>query len=210
MKGQPQCPRCGAAVRAPSIWSSDWSCEVHGAVDPLQPVVQPSADLLRLTANRARVPLWLPWPLPHGWLVTGLAAAGDERTGLRAVAVACSGPAPLGGMGELLLVCEELGVGLGARYAGLPGPDPGPLPEQDAPHARFHAGGHPIPLWHVEGPADRAIYVGAASGNWLWAVLWPEAAGALLLEDLVLADLRDVTGEVELVPIGALSPRVIG
>jgi hypothetical protein len=71
----------------------------------------------------------MPWPLPVGWLFTGVAYAGDDRHGGRATAVACSGPGPLGGMGELILVAEELGVGLGARYAGVDGPDPGPYLE---------------------------------------------------------------------------------
>ena len=30
---------------------------------------------------RSQVPVWLPWPLPLGWLVSGLQHAGDEHTG---------------------------------------------------------------------------------------------------------------------------------
>ncbi|MEV7547704.1 DUF6758 family protein, partial [Streptomyces sp. NPDC089915] len=33
---------------------------------------------------------------------------GGDRTGGRATVVACTGPGPLGGLGELLLVAEEL------------------------------------------------------------------------------------------------------
>jgi hypothetical protein len=183
-------------------------CEIHGAVHPLQPIAHPSGEVVRGVASRAKVPMWLMWPLPRGWIVTGVAQAGDERTGPRGVVVACSGPAPLGGMGELVLVSEEPGVGLGARYAGLPGPDPGVALDGKPPHAKIHADGHPTPLWCVPAADDRAVYVGEASGTWLWVVLWPESAGALLLEDLELADLREVGHEVDLVPVGALSPRL--
>ncbi len=111
-------------------------------------------------------------------------------------------------MGELVLVAEEPGVGLGARYAGLPGPDPGFVAEGQA-HAKVLAAGHPTALWWVDGSPDRATYVGEAMGNWLWAVLWPaDSAGALLLEDLILTDLREVRPEIDLLPLGALSPRL--
>jgi hypothetical protein len=208
MKGEPSCPRCGAVLQPPGLWSSAWQCDLHGAVPPVQPVMRPSTELIASIAARSKLPIWLPWPLPHGWVLTGIAVAGDERSGPSAIATACSGPAPLGGMGELVLVSEEPGVGMGARYAGLRGPDAGMRALAGAPHAKLYAGGHPAPLWWVEGEPDRATYVGEALGNWLWLVLWPETAGALLLEDLILADLRDVGGEIEVLPVGALSPRL--
>lgn len=210
MRGEPTCPRCGAVLQPPGLWSSDWQCPVHGAVLPLQPVVRPSPQVVAAAAGQAVVPVWLPWPLPRGWLVTGVAHAGDERTGARAVAVACSGPNPVGGMGEMVLVAEEPGVGLGARYAGLDGPDPGAGWADTAPQAKVHAAGHPCPLWWVDGAPERAVYVGEAAGCWLWTVLWPDSAGALLLEDLALTDLRDVQGEIALLPVGALTPRLSG
>jgi hypothetical protein len=190
------------------VWSSEWQCGLHGAVAPLQPIGRLTIDSVAAAVKQAAVPLWLPWPLPHGWLLTGIAYAGDQRTGARATAVACSGPNPLGGIGELVLVAEEMGVGLGARYAGLPGPDPGSLPMGE-PHAKVHNGGHPMHLWSIDTTPDRAVYVGEAGGNWLWAVLWPESAATLLLEDLELADLREVGHEIELLPFGALSPRLL-
>lgn len=151
--------------------------------------------------------MWLPWPLPDRWLVTGFAYAGDEHTGARACAVACSGPAPLGGPGEMVLVAEEPGVGLGATYAGLPGPDPGEGFGGGAPHAKLHIRGHPAPLWSIDSGSDRAVFVGEAMGQWLWAVLWPAAAGVLFLERVELTDLRDAGHELDL-PYGALSPRI--
>jgi hypothetical protein len=171
-------------------------------------VVQPTAELLHAVSSHTGVPVWLPWPLPHGWLVTGLASAGDERTGARATAVACTGPAPLGGVGELVLVAEEPGVGLGARYAGLAGPDPGIVPDERPPDAKIHAAGHPTAMWALkDAPADRAVYVGEALTCWIWAVLWPETAGFLLIDDFLLIDLRDAGHELD-VPFGALSPRL--
>jgi len=150
----------------------------------------------------------LPWPLARGWLVTGLAAAGDERTGARATAVACTGPAPLGGVGELVLVAEEPGVGLGARYAGLTGPDPGNVGDERPADVKIQAAGHPTPMWTLDStPADRAVYVGEALGCWIWAVLWPDSAGFLLIDDFALTDLRDAGHELDL-PLGALSPRL--
>jgi hypothetical protein len=209
MRAAPSCPRCGGELHPPGLWSSDWQCHLHGAVPPVQPPVQPSAEVLHQVAATARVPLWLPWPLPHGWLVTGVTGAGDERTGARAGVMACTGPAPLGGVGELLLVAEEPGVGFGAHLAGLDGPDPGEMKEDRPPDVKIHAAGHPTAMWCVPGPEDRAVYVGEASGCWLWAVLWPDSAGFLLMDEFVLTDLRDAGYELD-VPLGSLSPRLSG
>ena len=128
-----------------------------------------------LTRNAA-VPVMTPWPLPDGWLVTGFAAAGDERSGTRAAAVALSGPNPVGGPAEMLLISEELGVGLGAHCAGLEGPDPGRDFPSCQPQAQLEYGNHEFPLWHVDAP-DRAAFAGEVLGNWLWVLLWPDTAG---------------------------------
>lgn len=206
MKGEPTCPRCGSGLTAPGLWSSAWTCPAHGVVHPFQPIAAPTAELVHSVVATSAVPVWLPWPLPRGWVVTGVAVAGDERTRARAVVLACSGPAPLGGSGELVLVAEEPGIGLGARYGGLRGPDAGSIPDTAA-HAKIHAAGHPTPMWCVSGENDRAVYVGEALGCWLWAIAWPEPAGYLLHDDLVLTDLRSAGHELDL-PIGALSPRL--
>jgi hypothetical protein len=144
-----------------------------------------------------------------GWLYTGVAHAGDDRSGSRAVAVSCTGPAPLGGRGELLVIAEEVGVGLGARYAGLTGPDPGG-DFVKGPPAKVMAAGRPTPLWCVtDAPGDRAVYAGEALGLWLWAVLRPGRAGHVLYDDVVLTDLRDAGAELDLIPCGALSPQLL-
>jgi len=193
-------------VRPPGLWSSDWICPLHGSVHPFSLAPRACVQALDQVRSIAAVPLWLPVPMPTGWLVSGVGHAGDERTGARATLLACSGPAPLGGPADLVLVAEDPGVGLGARFAGLPGPDPGPEVTETVPHARVEAAGHPTPLWSL--PADdRAGFVGAAKGLWLWAVLWPADAGLLLLEDLVLHDSRD--GAVEpMIDFGSISPRL--
>jgi hypothetical protein len=174
-------------------------------------VIPPSVEALGVVVRRTQVPVWMPWPLPVGWLFTGVCYAGDDRSGGRATAVACSGPGPLGGVGELILVAEELGVGLGARYAGIDGPDPGPyMNVEKPPQTKVLAAGRPAPLWHVyRTPDDRVVFAGEALGLWLWAVVWPEQAGLLMYDELVLTDLRDAGAEVDLVPCGALSPRLL-
>ncbi|MFY1678660.1 DUF6758 family protein [Streptomyces sp. WMMC905] len=211
MRREPVCPKCGGRVRAPGLPAETWQCAVHGAVHPLQPVEPPGAETLAAVSRRARVPVWLPWPLPVGWQFTGVARAGDDRAGGRAVAVACSGPGPLGGTGELLLVAEEPGVGLGARYAGLDTPDPGShLDVRRPPEVKASAAGRPTPLWHVGGaPVDRAVFAGEALGVWLWAVVWPERSALLMYDEPGLADLRDAGVDVRLVPCGALSRRLL-
>lgn len=178
----------------------------------MQPVVPPSVEALGVVVHRAQVPVWMPWPLPVGWLFTGVAHAGDDRSGGRATALVCSGPGPLGGLGELLLVAEELGVGLGARYAGIEGPDPGPrMRVEGPPAAKVLAAGRPTPLWQVNGvPEDRAVFAGEARGLWLWAIVWPQQSALLMYDELVLTDLRDAGAEVDLVPCGALTPRLLG
>lgn len=208
MQGSPSCPRCGLPVSEPGPWSSAWLCSRHGAVDPLQPFGRPSAELAKHLVARTTVPMWLPWPLPRGWVVTGLGHAGDARTGPRATVVACSGPSPVGGAGELLIVAEEPSVGLGSAYAGMSEVDPGSHFDGTAAQAKVDIDGHPTTLWLIEGPADRAVYVGEADGCWLWTVLHPASAGYLLAERMQLVDLRSLGREVEMLPYGALSPRL--
>jgi hypothetical protein len=168
----------------------------------------------RVAAAGDGVPMGCPWPLLPGWTVTGVAWAGDERTGAKATAVALSCPAPLGeGPADLVFVAEKPGVGLGNRLAGLPGPDPGAgLCEaltSTAAQAKVKANGRPTPLWAVRSSLeDRSAYVGEASGLWLYAVAWPATAGYLLAEQVVLQDLTDSL-PTELV-YGAPSPYLHG
>ena len=206
MKAAPTCPRCGGPVREPSVWSSAWRCDLHGPVDPVCAVYNPSREGLEGLLRTPGVPAWIPWPLPSGWLVSGFAAAGDERSGTRGCAVAVSGPNPVGGPADLLLVSEEPGVGLGAGLAGLDGPDPGDGFAIDKPHAFVQFGNHEFPLWNVAAPGC-AAFAGEIKGQWLWALLWPDTAGLLMVEPITLRDLRDPGQQLDL-PFGALSPRL--
>ncbi|WSG15858.1 hypothetical protein OIE66_02820 [Nonomuraea sp. NBC_01738] len=154
------------------------------------------------------MPVWLPWPLPPGWLVTGFAEAGDERTGARASVVALCGPSLVHGPADILIIAEEPGVGLGAAFAGLAGPDPGEGFDEGPPHAKIDVHGHPTALWCVGGRDDRAVYAGEAMGNWLWTIAWPADAGCLIaLAQLNLRDLRTHEQGFDL-PFGAFSPRL--
>jgi hypothetical protein len=207
MSVPPTCPRCAGALHAPGLMSSSWDCERHGAVQPLHVVPHPSVEAVRQVARSCGVPLWAPIPLLPGWTLTGLATAGDERSPAKATVVALAGPSPLGGPADLLLVAEEPGVGLGARFAGLDDVDPGDT-VAGQPDAKVEAAGHPTALWRAPSAPDRAAFVGEAMGVWLWAVLWPPAAELVLLEHVVLHDLRHVAHESVDLPIGAPSPRL--
>ena len=202
------CPRCGRTLREPTAWSSAWRCDWHGEVHPLLPAFSPSKDGLDGLLRTAGVPVWLPWPLPAGWLVAGFAGAGDERTGVRACAVALAGPNPLGGgPADMVVVAEEPGVGFGAALAGRDSVDPGEGFGSAPPIATASFGKHHFPLWQVESK-DRAVFAGEVKGLWLWIVLWPDTAGALLIEPIGLRDLRDPGPKDLDLPFGAASPRL--
>jgi hypothetical protein len=171
------------------------------------------AEFVDLVAPEEHVPLWCPWPLPVGWTVTGVGWAGDDRTGVRATAVALSGPAPLqSGPADIVFVAEQPGVGLGAGLAGLRGIDPGPglrdAVVTTAPHAKIRADGHPTPLWAVPAGPGRSLYVGEARAIWLYVVAWPPAAGYLLADGIILHDCVDsLPGELVYgVPTARLKP----
>lgn len=203
------CPRCDDPLRAPGLMSSSWECDRHGAVQPLRRWARVTPDVLTRAAGRAAVPLWSPLPLLPGWTVTGLALAGDERGGARATVLALSGPSPLGGPADLLLVAEEPAIGLGARLAGCDGVDPGDV-ATGPPDAKVEAAGHPTALWRCQSAPDRVAFVGEASGVWLYALLWPPAAELVLLEHVVLHDLRSDPHLALQLPVGAPTARLGG
>jgi hypothetical protein len=191
MSATPMCVHCLGPLRKPGLWSSAWQCPDHGDCLPFFDVPVPSGHALDHVRSLAKVPLWVPEPLPPGWCVSAIGWAGDERTGARATAVACCGPGPLGGAAEMCFVAEEPGVGLAARLAGLPS---ALLRAGDGPSdAKVTAAHHPSPLWALPGSdGERVAYAGEARAVWLAAVFWPSAASLLLLESVLLTDLRDV------------------
>jgi hypothetical protein len=168
----------------------------------------PSVHGLLTHLSETPSPTWMPWPLPRMWSLSGVGRALD-RTAVATV-LAVSGPDPLGGPGDLVIVSEEPGVGLGAHYAGLDSPDPGPVVASRPADARVVVGRHPTPLWFVEGHDDRQVCVGEASGRWLWMVAWPPlASAAVLMEASTLVDLRDLVSELEIVPLTGISARLL-
>ena len=203
MRKAPTCPRCGGPVREPSAWSSAWQCDVHGEVHPLRTVHSPSAAGLEGTAARRGGPGLAALAAAHGLAghrVRGRRRRAERDPRLRRRAVR---PEPGRRPREMLLVSEELGVGLGAGCAGLAGPDPGSDFAAGPPHALVRFGNHEFPLWNVEAPG-RAAFAGEVMGNWLWLILWPDTAGMLLVEPLELRDLRDPGQDLDL-PFGAPS-----
>jgi hypothetical protein len=108
----------------------------------------------------------------------------------------------------MVLVSECPRVGLGARLAGLAGPDPWPAFPAGSPDSCVRFDHHEFPLWHVEAPG-RAAFAGEVMGSWLWLVLWPDTAGVLLVEPLPVRDLRDPGLDLDL-PFGAPSPHLPG
>ncbi len=201
-------------MHEPGLLSADWRCANCGPIVPLHVAGHIGADVVssiadRISAGGSGVPLWCPWPLPQGWLVTGVGWVGDDHSGVQATAIACSGPTPIsGGPADVILVAEQLGVGLGNRLAGIdPGRSFAELTAHTA-HAKVKADGRDTPMWSVEGAPDRVAYVGEARGIWLYAVAWPPDAGYVLSEHIELHDLTDwLPGELV---YGATSPYLDG
>lgn len=174
-------------------------------------VVDPFAAVIGGGINSLPVPLWTPWPVPSGWTFAGLAhvgRAGDTDTGSATVA-SWHGVDPFGDPAEVFFVCEEAGAGVGSHFAGLPMSYPSPGVGEGPPHAKFEVEGRPVPLWAVDGAADRAVYAGEAAGRWLWVVVHPSESGAIVVQPLLLVDARHLGAELTVLPVGELSPRLI-
>jgi hypothetical protein len=194
-------------VREPDLWSNSWQCDRHGAVLPYHQSPLPSRESLDAAIPRSRAPWWSPYPSTIGWTVSGFGHCGDDKRGTRASAVCFAGPNPAGGPVDVILVAEEPGIGLGERFAGRDGMDPGDV--FDAPPvAHIEADRHACPLWSVPSEVDRLAYVGEAHGQWLWIIVWPPSASVLLLDHLRLVDLRDHRPAREALVYGAPSPRM--
>ncbi|MBB6173277.1 hypothetical protein HNR23_003337 [Nocardiopsis mwathae] len=189
------------------MWTSAWLCDAHGPVAPLRRIRPLGDSTVDLLVKSAEVPVWMPWPLPAGWVVTGFAEAGDDRSGALGIAVALSGPAPLGGVGEMAIVAEDPGIGLGARLAGFDGSDPGSGFDAGPPDAKIRHDGHEIALWSVDGGTERAVYAGEANSCWMWIVFNPADVGVQICELKAVIDLRDHQGGLSRqLPFGAPSP----
>ena len=120
--------------------------------------------------------------------------------------MALSGPNPLGGPADMIVVAEEPGVGLGAALSGLDEWIPGRALARRRRWPPPRSAIIDFPLWPVD-LKDRAVFAGEVKGLWLWLVLWPDTAGALLVDPLGLRDLRYPGQDLDL-PFGAVSPRL--
>jgi hypothetical protein len=199
------CVRCRGPLDASF---GTWTCAAHGSVEPLHAAVPAEPYHVADAAASTAVPLWLPWPVPPGWSVSGVRRAGGTGPA-RGLAVALMGPGIVARQVELVLVAEEPGVGLGASYAGLDATDPGPELARLPRDTSVVADGHPTALWSLP-VSDRAAYVGEASGLWLWAVAWPVGEWMVMHDDLHLVDARAPEHRPHLaeMPVGMLSPRL--
>ena len=203
----PVCVRCRGTLRTPENVGA-WTCDAHGVVEPLHPARPPEVHHFTDAASSSAVPVWVPWPMPPGWAVSGVRRTGGTGPS-RAVAVALMGPGITSRQAELVLVAEEPGIGLGASYAGLDTTDPGPELASLPRDTRLTADGRPTALWSLP-VSDRAAYVGEAGGLWLWAVAWPVDEWMVVHDDLRLVDVRDPANRtlVPELPTTLLSPRL--
>jgi hypothetical protein len=172
-------------------------------------VVEPLAAVLHTDLERLPVPVWFPWPLPDRWLFTGLAHT-EKADDDGASVTTWSGPDLFGDPAELILVCEEAGAGVGSHFAGRIESYPGSAVGEGPPHARFVVEARAVPLWAVDGVGgDRAAYAGEAAGRWLWVVVHPAEASAIVVEPISLVDARELGAELALLPVAELSPRLL-
>ncbi|MEJ7707849.1 MAG: DUF6758 family protein [Nocardioidaceae bacterium] len=178
-------------------------------------VIEPDVAVTASGLSSLRVPLWAPWPIPASWTFAG-AAHTDAAT------VGCWwAEDPFGDPTEVMFVCEEAGAGVGAHLSGLPRDYPNAEVGVGPPHARFTIEGHVLPLWAVDAEPlsptaptavatrDRAVYAGEAAGRWLWTIVHPAEAGVIVIQPLTLLDARALGAELELLPLGELSPRLV-
>jgi hypothetical protein len=188
-----ECPRCPAALGAPS--GGGYLCPEHGPTPAMRRPEEASYDGFAKALQAAgEFPTYLPWPMSPGWSVSDFAVVGEEPA--RATMTCSSGTSALDGPVDVFVVSEESGVGLGSRCAGTSHLDPGPEIGAGPPPVRVRIGSQSVPLWSVstsgvDRDLDRSVFVGEAGGCWLWVVLRPASAMLLLRDEWIL---RDVSG----------------
>ena len=200
-----RCPRCTLPVARNE--HGRWWCETDGDVAAVATPVEPSVHALLDHLSQVAAPTWVPWPMPGQWSLAGVGWAADSAGEVQATTAACSGPDVISGAADLVIVCEEPAVGLGARYADVPGLDIATQVSGAPPAVHVDVAGHATPLWWLGG-RDRDVFVGEASGRWLWLVAWPATSGAVIRDDLQLVDLHELTAQLEMIPLNGLSARL--
>jgi hypothetical protein len=173
-------------------------------------VVEPFAAVIGGGIDALSAPLWIPWPVPPGWSFCGLASGALRDDAAPDATVSCwSGEDPFGDPIEALFISEEAGGGVGSRFAGLPNPYPPSRVGVGVPDAKFLVEGRAVSLWTVEAAARRAVYAGEAAGRWLWVVLHPAEASAIVVQPPALVDARQLGAELAVLPLGELTPRLL-
>ncbi|GAA4808791.1 DUF6758 family protein [Nocardioides caeni] len=211
-----ECPRCPVPVA--EVGDGKWSCPEHGVVVPLRRPLVTSYDAFGVHLQGVGAfPTYLPWPLGPGWSVSDFAAV-VAPSGARATLTCVAGTSQLDGAVEVLVISEEPGTGLGARVAGLVGPDgserldPGEEVGDGPPPVRVRVSQHPVGMWPVSvsgspGEWDRSVLAGEAGGRWLWIVLRPASAFLLLRDDWILRDVSATGPQLVELPFGGHAPR---
>ncbi len=205
------CPRCATPI-AQTAPDGVWSCPEHGTVRPLRRPDGPTSydDFIEHLEASATFPTYLPWPLSPGWRVTDFGYVGDAR-GTVATLTCCSGTSQLDGPVDVLVVAEEPGTGVGARFAGTVHDDPGGDIGEGSPAVRVHIASQAVPLWPVStssgrGEWDRSVVAGEAAGRWLWLVMRPASAMLLLRDDWILRDVSGLGPPLVELPFGGPTP----
>jgi hypothetical protein len=205
MEAMWRCPRCALPVARNE--HGRWWCERDGDVAALAAPVEPSVLALLQHLERVGAPTWVPWPMPAQWSLAGVGWAADAAGEVQATTTACVGPDVISGTADLVIVCEEPAVGLGARYADVPGLDIATEVTGAPPALHIEVAGRATPLWWLGG-RDRDVFVGEASGRWLWLITWPATSGAIIRDDLVLTDLHDLVAQLDMIPLSGPSLRL--
>ena len=53
------------------------------------------------------------------------------------------------------------------------------------------------------------MFAGEAAGRWLWVVVHPAEASAIVVQPMMLVDARQLGVELTVLPVGDLSPRLM-
>lgn len=191
------CPRCREPLDVTGA-SDDPGCARHGSQPPLWRPDEASYDsFARHLLMADGFPTYLPWPMGSGWRVSDFGVVAAQSGRPVATVTCCTGATGPDGPVDVMVITEEVGVGVGARCAGLERGDPGAEVGQDQPFVRVRIGSQGVPLWSVSTSAasvelDRSVLAGEAEGRWLWLVLLPASAILLFKDEWIL---RDVSGD---------------
>lgn len=203
------CPRCRERLIA---GRGGPACPRHGVQPPLWRPDEASYDAFTAHLRTAGVfPTYLPWPMGSGWRLSDfgvVAAPGARPVATLTCSTGSTGP---DGRVDVLVVAEEVGVGLGARCAGLERSDAGDGFGHGPPFVRIRIGSQAVPLWPVStsgagGDLDRSVLAGEAEGRWLWIVLLPASAMLLMKDEWILRDVSRDGPHLLAMPIEGLGP----